>query len=76
MLDLDYPILSDPGRKVGKAYGVLVGEGKYPARWTFFIGKNGKILHIEKKVKVTTHGDDIAKKLKELGVAEKKTEKK
>ncbi len=45
---------------------------KVPARATFYIGKDGKIAHIDKSVKTTSHGADIAAKLKELGVAAKK----
>lgn len=71
-LGLDYPILSDPGKKVAEAYGVVHGDRKVPERWTFFIGKDGKILAIDKMVKTTTHATDIAAKLKELGVEEKK----
>ena len=67
-LGLDYPLLSDSDRKVAKAYGLVKGEGKYPSRWTIYIGKDGKILFVDKDVKTKTHGDDIAKKLKELGV--------
>ena len=70
-LDLDYAILSDPKFSTGKAYGVITGEKKYPSRWTFFIGKNGKILYIDKKVKANTHGADCAARLKSLGVGEK-----
>lgn len=68
-LDLDYPLLSDPDRKTAIAYGVVNEKRKFPNRWTYIIGPNGKILHIDKKVKVTTHAEDIAAKLKELGVA-------
>lgn len=71
-LDLNYPILSDPSRKVAKAYGVVNETRKFPQRWTYYIGKNGKILHIDKKVKTRSHGADIAKQLKKLGVAAKK----
>lgn len=39
-----------------------------PERWTFYIGKNGTILHTDKKVSAKTHGQDVAKKLEELGV--------
>ena len=69
-LDLDYPILSDPDKKVAKAFGCLSDRG-FSSRWTYYVGKDGKILHIEKKVKAASHGEDIAKKLKELGIAEK-----
>ena len=71
-MSVDYPILSDPGRETAKAYGVVTGEGKNAARWTFYIGKDGKILFIDKAVKAGQHGADIAAKLKELGVAAKK----
>jgi len=68
-LDLDYPILSDPKREIAQQYGVVTDERKVPYRWTFYIGQDGKILHIDKKVKAQTHGSDCAAKLKELGVA-------
>lgn len=67
-LDLDYPILSDGDTKVAAAYGVLMDGRPLPNRWTFFIGKDGKILHIDKEVKTGAHGVDVAAKLKELGV--------
>jgi len=70
-LDLDYPILSDADTKVAAAYGVLMEGRPMPNRWTFFIGKDGKILHIDKEVKTGSHGTDVAAKLKELGVAAK-----
>jgi peroxiredoxin len=35
---------------------------------TFFISKEGKILHVEKKVKTKDHGKQIIDKLKELKV--------
>ena len=71
-LDADYPILSDPGRETAKAYGVVTGDRKTASRTTFYIGKDGKILFIDEKVKPAAHGADVAAKLKELGVAEKK----
>ena len=70
-LKLDYAILSDPGRKVAKAYGVVNESRKFPFRWTFYIGTDGKILHIDKNVSAASHGKDIAAKLKELGVKQK-----
>lgn len=70
-LKLDYPILSDPEKTVATAYGVVDANRPNPQRWTFYIGKDGKILHIDKGVKTTSHGKDMAAKLKELGVGEK-----
>ena len=67
-LKLDYPILSDPSRKVAELYGVVTERRKVPFRWTFYIGKDGKILFVDRKVRTASHGDDVAAKLKELGV--------
>jgi peroxiredoxin Q/BCP len=71
-LDADYPILADPGKKVAEAYGVLMPVVGIAKRWTFYIGKNGKILYIDKEVKVDTAGADIAARLAELGIPRKK----
>jgi len=71
-LELDYPILSDESTDVAKAYGVFNADRGAPFRWTFYIGKDGKILHIDKEVKTESHGKDVAAKLEELGVAKKK----
>jgi peroxiredoxin Q/BCP len=70
-LELDYPILSDPDRATARKYGVVTAQRNVPFRWTFYIGADGKILHIDKQVKAASHGADIAARLKELGVAEK-----
>lgn len=69
-LDLDYPILSDPTKENAVAFGVSDGT-KPSARVTFYIGKDGKILEVDKGVKTETHGKDIATKLGALGVAKK-----
>lgn len=70
-LDLNYAILSDPGKAVAKSYGVVTATRQFPFRWTFYIGTDGKLLHIDKKVNSGSHGKDIAAKLKELGVKQK-----
>ena len=64
---MDYPILSDPDKNFAKALGVLSKRG-FSSRWTYYISKEGVIKHIDKKVKARSHGEDIAAKLKELGV--------
>lgn len=69
-LDLDYPILSDPGKEVAKAFGCLNDRG-VTNRWTYYIGKDGKVLHVDKSVKTESHGQDIAARLAELGVPKK-----
>ena len=70
-LDLNYAILSDPGKAVAKSYGVVTESRAFPFRWTFYIGTDGKLLYIDKKVNASSHGKDIAAKLKELGVKQK-----
>jgi len=66
-LGIDYPILSDPDRTAARAYGVI-GQSGFPSRWTFYIGQDGRILEIDKHVRVTTHGTDVAARLTELAV--------
>ena len=69
-LDLDYPILSDPDKTVATAYGVLNARGM-ANRWTFYIDKDGVIKEIDKSVKVDKAGEDVAAKIKELGLESK-----
>ena len=68
----DYPILSDPEKKTAFAYGVITPDRppdrQFASRWTFYIGPDGKILDIDKKVSVKTAGEDVVKKLEALGV--------
>ena len=64
-LGLPYPILSDPGKDVARAYGVLAPSG-YASRWTFYIGADGRILNIDKKVSAASHGGDIVARLTDL----------
>ena len=71
-LELDYPILSDPGKLVASAYGVVTPERQFAQRWTFYIGVDGKILFVDRKVSTSTAGTDLVAKLGELGVARKK----
>lgn len=65
--EADFPILSDPTKATATAYGVL-GTSGMASRWTFYIGKDGKILAIDKTIKVATSAEDMAAKLGELNV--------
>jgi peroxiredoxin Q/BCP len=67
MLELPHPILSDPGRRVAAAYGVLAGNRVAPARWTFYIGLDGRILYIDKNVTADGHGEEVPARLQLLG---------
>ncbi len=70
-LDLDYPVLADPAGDVAEAYGVRMPIVNVASRWTFYIGKDGRILDIDKKVKAATHGQAVAERLEKLKVPRK-----
>ena len=63
----DFPMLSDPTKEVASAYGVLSPRG-FASRWTFYIGKDGRIAAIDKQVRPATSAEDMVAKLGELGV--------
>ena len=65
-------MLSDPTKAVAKAYGVVDEDQPFATRWTFFIGLDGRIMHIDKRVNPATQGKMIAAKLSELGVPRRK----
>ena len=65
--EADFPLLSDPSKETAAAYGVLGGRGT-ASRWTFYIGKDGTILYIDKEVSPSTSAEDMAARLGELGV--------
>ena len=65
--EADFPILSDPTKATATAYGVL-GTSGFANRWTFYIGKDGKIAAVDKAIKVATSAEDMAAKLGELNV--------
>jgi len=72
----DFPLLSDPGKEVANAYGVIPPnrppDRQFAQRWTFYIGPDGKIAAIDKDVKPATAGETVVAKLTELGVKKAK----
>ncbi len=71
MHEADYPILSDVSKEIATKYGVL-GPTGLARRWTFYIGADGKILHIDNAVKPASSGPDMVAKLAELNIPKKK----
>ena len=67
-LGADFPILSDPGKGVARAYGVVTAERELPFRWTYIIGPDGKILAIDKEVTPNTAGEDLVADVTRLDV--------
>jgi peroxiredoxin Q/BCP len=70
MHEADYPILSDVTKEIATKYGVLSPAGM-ARRWTFYIGPDGKILHIDQKVAPASAGPDMVAKLAELKIAKR-----
>jgi peroxiredoxin Q/BCP len=74
--EADFPILADPTKATARAYGVIrtdvPPDRQFAARWTFYIGPDGRILAIDKSPSTATAGEVMIKKLDELGVKKKK----
>jgi thioredoxin-dependent peroxiredoxin len=75
----DFPILADPTKETARKYGVLADYsrfmlGEVANRWTFYIGPDGKIVDIDKKVNPANSGVDVAARLKALNVPARKTQ--
>lgn len=67
----DFPILADPTKETARKYGVLrmAGAiGEVANRWTFYIGPDGKIQDIDRKVTPGTSGQDIVTRLTAMKV--------
>ena len=72
VLELEHPILSDPGKVVAEAFGVLAGGRRTAARWTFYIGADGRILYIDRAVIADGHGEEVPARLEALGIPRRK----
>ena len=65
--EASFPILSDPGKEVCNAYGVIAAHG-FPNRWTYYIDPEGVIVKIDKDVNVKEAGVNLVANLQALGV--------
>jgi peroxiredoxin Q/BCP len=72
----DFPMLSNPDKKVAFAYGVIAPdappERQFARRYTFYIDPTGKIALIDKAIKPATSGQDIVAHLEELKIPERR----
>ena len=66
-LDANFPLLSDPGKQVARAYGVLSVVRLFAKRKTFYIDPEGVIRHVEEKVDTASHGAQMTRTLTDLG---------
>ncbi len=69
--EANFPILSDPGKEMSAAYGVLGSRG-YNHRWTYYIDASGTILKIDKQVNPATAGQELVTHLEELNFPRRK----
>ncbi|QKX16314.1 peroxiredoxin [Microbulbifer sp. YPW1] len=67
----DFPLLSDPSGEVAAAYDVKMPVLNMAKRVTIYIGKDGKVLKIDRDIKPATSAQDIAATLGQLDVAHK-----
>ena len=68
----DFPLLADETRETATAYGVMADQG-YSKRQTFYIGMDGKVLHVDRAVNPKTAAEDIATVLATLDVKRKES---
>lgn len=70
--ELNFPLLSDPDRKIIEAYGVWKEKSMYGKtsmgieRSTFLIDGEGRIRRIWRKVKVDGHDEEVLAAIKEI----------
>jgi len=64
---LNFPLLSDKSREVVDLYGI---KSKFDTarRVTCLIEKGGRIAHTWKKVKTSSHAEEVTEKVRELGL--------
>ena len=63
---LTFPLLSDPDGSVARKYQVLPAGALYTQRVTFVTDPEGTLRLIDREVGVTSHGQDMAARLREL----------
>ena len=68
--DADFPILSDESKEVANAYQVI-GKFGFPRRETFYIGTDGVILAVDRKVDTKDAARETAAMLASLGVGKR-----
>jgi peroxiredoxin Q/BCP len=68
--EANFPLLSDTQKTTARAYGVLSERG-VANRWTFYIGADGHIQHIDHQVNPNSSGQDLVAQLAALKVARK-----
>ena len=63
--DLEFDLLSDSEKKMGKLYGVN-SFYFFPQRKTFLINEEGKLVHVIDSVNIDSHANDILEIFKKI----------
>jgi len=67
--NLPFPLLADTSGAMTRAYGVPLGvDGNemWPKRWTFLVGRDGRIVKKWEKVDVRGHSKELLEMLREM----------
>jgi thioredoxin-dependent peroxiredoxin len=65
--DLPFTLLSDPGGKVRKSYGVPAALGLIPGRVTYVIDRDGKVQHVTNSMtKINQHVGEALEVVRKL----------
>jgi peroxiredoxin Q/BCP len=66
-LSAKHTLLSDPTGDAARAYGVQGFGGLFAKRWTFYVDREGMVRYVDRRVNVETAGQDMARRLADLG---------
>lgn len=68
---LNFPLLSDPDGSVAARCGVLPAGAAWTQRATFLVDPQGVVRHVDRAVKVASHGPDLLAAATALGLKPK-----
>lgn len=69
LLNLNFPLLPDPERKVSLLYGAVQSQDQLAARMSILIDKEGIVQLVDTNINIRTHGTEILDKMRILGMA-------
>lgn len=69
---LAFPILSDPDGSATAKFGVLMEGKPYANRVTFVVDPKGVVRHVDRSVKVESHGQDLVAVIRGLQSSDSK----
>lgn len=67
-LNLNFPLIPDPERKLSLLYGATQNKQQLAARMSVLIDKSGTVRLVDTHVHIATHGADLLEKMRDLGM--------